>query len=148
MQRRFLKLADSRSIKHKGPAQNRVLDNDVILLRKVDFKKLGGVVGILQVTNLRPGTPEGDMPWFLDGYVAAEQPRDIGVSRALLEATEGFAIARTDSGEIIANFKTSDLVKASRIAQSAKAELAVNIMVAAAADTAVETFENEGGSIG
>lgn len=141
-------MAETRGIKHKGPAQNRVLDNDVILLRKVDFKKLGpGIVGMLQVTNLRAGEPEGDFPWFLDGYVAAEQPRDIGISRALLDATEGFAIARTDSGKILAEFETSDLVRASRIAESAKAEMAVNIMVeeALASDkAAMEVFENEG----
>jgi hypothetical protein len=112
-----------------------VLDRDVILLRKVNFKKLGrNFVDTLASTNLRAGEPEGDMPWFLDGYVAAEQPRAYQESVALLEATEGFALARTDTGSILAEFGVGDYVKASDIANKAKAEVAVNIMTEAKAD--------------
>lgn len=125
-------MARTSAISHRGPSQRRVLDADVILLRKVNFKKLGGgIVDMLRNTNLRAGEPEGDMPWFLDGYVAAEQPRDYMVSVALLGATKGFAIARTDNGEILAEFGTGDLVRASKIASSAKAELAVDVMLEA-----------------
>lgn len=123
-------MAKTSAIKHRGPAQHRVLDGDVILLRKVSFKKLGaGIVERLRATNLRAGEPEGDQPWFLDGYVAAEQPRDIGMSRALLTATKGFAIARTDNGDILAQFDVNDYVRASEIAGKAKAELAVGVML-------------------
>lgn len=123
-------MARQANIHQRGPAQRRVLDGDVILLRKVNFKKLGaGMVDRLRNTNLRAGEPEGDMPWFLDGYIAAEQPRDYLVSVALLGATKGFAIARTDTGDILAEFGTGDLVRASKIADSAKAELAVDVML-------------------
>lgn len=119
----------TRAIKHRGPAQTRVLDRDVILLRKVNFKSLGrNFVDTLASTNLRAGEPEGDMPWFMDGYVAAEQPRSYQESLALLDATEGFALARTDTGVILAEFGVDDYVKASDIAYNAKAEVAVNIM--------------------
>src|SRR4029077_12487612 len=87
------------------------------------------LVDMLRNTPLRPAEPEGDMPWFMDGYVAAEQPRDYQMSVALLEATEGFAIARTDTGSILAEFETKDLVRASEIASQAKAENAVAILL-------------------
>lgn len=123
-------MARKENINHRGPAQKRVLDADVILLRKVNFKKLGrNLVEMLRLTNLRAGEPEGDMPWFLDGYVAAEQPRDKEMSMALLEATKGFAIARTDTGDILAEFETKDYIRASEIALNAKAELAVNVLL-------------------
>jgi len=123
-------VASTTSIRHRGPAQKRVLDGEVILLRKVDFKKLGrNIVDMLRVTNLRAGEPEGDMPWFLDGYIAAEQPRDYMISVALLEATQGFAIARTDTGDILAEFETKELARASEIATTARVEMAVDILM-------------------
>ena len=123
-------MASTTSIRHRGPAQKRVLDGEVILLRKVDFKKLGrNIVDMLRVTNLRAGEPEGDMPWFLDGYIAAEQPRDYMISVALLEATQGFAIARTDTGDILAEFETKELARASEIATTARVEMAVDILM-------------------
>lgn len=123
-------MARESAVKQRGPAQKRVLDNDVILLRKVNFKKLGpGLTDVLRNTSLRPGEPEGDMPWFLDGYIAAEQPRDYMVSRALLDVTRGFAIARTDNGEILAEFATADLPRAADIASKAKVEMAVGVLL-------------------
>ena len=93
------------NIKHRGPAQVRVIDRDVILLRKVNFRKMRpGIVEKIAQTALRPNDYEGDQPWFGDGYVAGEQPRDALLSAAIMEATTGFAIARTDSGEILAEF--------------------------------------------
>ncbi len=117
-------------INHRGPAQTRVLDNDVILLREVSFRKLGaGITDMLRQTHLRAGEPEGDQPWFAEGYVAAEQPRDYMISVALLEATTGFAIARTDNGEILAHFEVKEYGKAADIASKARIDMAVNIMM-------------------
>jgi hypothetical protein len=117
------------AIHNRGPAQVHTIDNDVILLRLVDLKKLGpGITDMLRNTALRPGEIEGDMPWFLDGYVTVDQPRDMQMSLALVEATKGFAIARTDSGEILATFERNELVRASDIADRARAEIAVNIL--------------------
>jgi len=136
-------VARAKAIHNRGPAQKRVLDSDVILLRKVNFKKLGaGFVDLLRYTPLRPGEPEGDMPWFPDGYIAAEQPRDYLVSVAILGATKGFAIARTDTGEILAEFETKDLERASNIASKAKAELAVAVMLSEG-DTPEEEGEDD-----
>lgn len=116
------------SVKHRGPAQKRVIDADVILLRKVNFRKLGpGLVDRIASTALRPKEYEGDQPWFPDGYVAGEQPRDAMLSAAIMNATEGFAIARTDSGEILAEYGKNDVVKASEITRSAKVQLAFDV---------------------
>lgn len=117
--------------RHRGPAQKRVLDGDVILLRKVNFKKMGnGIVDRLSRTALRPGEYEGDQPWFLDGYVAGEQPRDALISEAIMKNTLGFAIARTDSGDIIAEFDKKDVVKAENVTHNARVELAVDVALA------------------
>jgi hypothetical protein len=120
----------SSAVKHRGPAQVHALDNDVILLRQVDFKRLGGgLVEDLRRTDLRPGEKEGDMPWFLDGFVSADQPRDLMMSEALLRATVGYALARTDTGEILAQFERDQYGKASEVAAKAKPELMVNVLL-------------------
>lgn len=118
--------------RHRGPAQKRVLDGDVILLRKVNFRKMGaGLVDRLRKTALRPGEYEGDQPWFLEGYVAGEQPRDALISQSIMENTTGFAIARTDSGDILAEFGKDEVVKAENVTHSARVELAVDVALQA-----------------
>jgi hypothetical protein len=118
------------AVKHRGPAQIHALDNDVILLRQVDFKRLGPkIVDMLRRTDLRPGEKEGDMPWFLDGYVSVEQPRDMPMSEALLKATIGYALARTDTGEILAEFERDQFARASKIQEKSQSELAVQILL-------------------
>ena len=114
--------------KLRGPAQKTVLDGDVILLRKVNFRKMpGGIVERIRNTNLRPKELEGDQPWFLDGYVSGEHPRDVAVSREILKATEGFAIAKTETGEVMTEFSRNDVEKAERVTHSAKVTLAIDV---------------------
>lgn len=121
--------------RHRGPAQKRVLDGDVILLRKVNFRKMGaGIVDRLRKTALRPGEYEGDQPWFLEGYVAGEQPRDALISEAIMQNTTGFAIARTDSGDILTEFGKDDVVRAENVTHSARIELAVDVALKESAE--------------
>ncbi len=118
------------SIQHRGPAQIHVTDNDVILLRQVDFKRLGpGLTDMLRNTHITPGTPEGDMPWFMEGYIAVDQPRDINMSMAILEATLGFAIARVDTGEVLAQFERNQFERATKVASNSKASYAVGLQM-------------------
>jgi hypothetical protein len=118
-------------IKDRGAAQVHTVDGDVILLRKVDFKQLGpGLTDLLRNTDLRPGDKEGDRPWFPDGFVAANHPRDMDMSLALANNTLGYAIARVDTGDVLHEFAHDQLQRASRIAERAKAELAVDILIA------------------
>lgn len=118
----------TKQIRHKGPQQVRVLDRDVILLRKIDVRKMGaGIYEKIANTSLSPGELEGDQPWFLEGYVAGEQPRNAMVADAIMRTTLGFAIARTDSGEILAEFDKSEVEKAERVTHSATTQLAVDV---------------------
>ena len=125
----------TKQIRHRGPAQKRVLDADVILLRKVNVKKIGaGIYEKIAQTALRPGEYEGDQPWFQDGFVAGEQPRNAMVAQAIMDTTLGFAIARTDSGEILAEFDKSEVEKAETVTHSATTQLAVDVMLDKVAD--------------
>ena len=118
----------TRHIKHNGPAQTRVLDNDVVLLRLLDTRKMGpALMGTIAGTRLGGDLREGEQDWFLDGYVAADQPRDEMMARAIAEHTIGFAIARSDSGEILARFPRDEFLRADTVARSAKVELAINV---------------------
>jgi hypothetical protein len=118
----------AQTIRHRGPQQTRVLDRDVILLRKVNMRKMGpGLVDKLSKTALRPKEYEGDMPWFGDGYIAGEHPRDALMTQAIMQNTTGFAIARTDSGDIIAEFEKHEAARAEKVRASAKVELAVDV---------------------
>lgn len=121
-------MARPANLKHRGPQQKSVLDGDVILLRKIDITKIGGgVYDKIRNASLRQGELEGDQPWFLENYVAGEQPRDAMVSRAIMQATTGFAIARTDSGEILTKFGKNDVVRAEDATHSARITLAVDV---------------------
>lgn len=134
----------TRNIKHRGPAQVRPVDKDVILLRKVNWKKMRpGIIDKIANTSLRPGEKEMTFPWFSDGYVAGEQPRDALVSRAIMEATEGFAIARTDSGEILAEFKKDQVVEAEAVTHGAKTQLAIDVTLNGEDDDEGEDDEAE-----
>lgn len=126
----------SRNIRHRGPQQTRVLDRDVILLRRVDFKKMGaGIVERLAQTALRPKEYEGDMPWFPMGYIAGEQPRDALITQSIMQNTIGFAIARTDSGEIIKEFSKNEGPRAEQVTHSARIELAVDVALRESEDS-------------
>lgn len=123
-------MVQTKAINHRGPQQKRVLDGDVILLRKVDFRKMGaGVVEKIAQTALSPGIKEGDQVWFLDGYVAGEQPRDALIAAAIMEHTLGFAIAMTDSGDIIKEFGKTEAVRAEEVTHAATARLAVEVVL-------------------
>lgn len=121
-------MASPRQVKHRGPAQKRVLDGDVIVLREIDPRKLGRPLHEkVAATHLGGGQLEGDQPWFLDNYVAADQPRDAQMAAAIMKATTGFAIARTDTGDILTTFDRHEVKRADSVANAAKVELAVDV---------------------
>lgn len=125
------------NIKHRGPQQERVMDKDVILLRKLNKRAMGpDLMNILSNTRLGGDIKEGDQDWFLDGYVAADQPRDVMMSQLIAEHTTEYAIARTDSGEILATFPKRDFKRADHVARSARVELAVDIALRETEETA------------
>lgn len=113
--------------KIKPPQQVTVLDRDVVVLRKLDMKMIpDGIYDVLAKTNLEPGVQEQQLPWFDDGYVANDHPRDSIVVKFLIAATEGFVVARTDNGEILHDFGL-DLAGADTAASSAKIRLDIDV---------------------
>ena len=104
------------------------MDKDVILLRKLDTRAMGrDLMNVLSNTRIGGDIKEGDQDWFLDGYVSADQPRDSMMSQMIGAHTTEYAIARTDSGEILAKFPKRDFKRADLVARSARVELAVDI---------------------
>lgn len=112
--------------KIRPPQQTTVLDRDVAVLRRLDMKMIpDGIYDILATTNLEPGVQEQQVAWFEDGFVANDHPRDGLVSKILIQATLGFVVARTDTGEILHDFGM-DLASADRAAASARIKLDVD----------------------
>lgn len=116
--------------KVRGPQQTTVLDRDVAVLRKLNMKRLAnnapGIYEILAETNIVPGVHEQQMAWFDEGYVSNDHPRDSIVSKFMIDYTLGFAVARTDTGEILAKFKTEELSAADKAAAGAKIKLDID----------------------
>lgn len=113
--------------KIRGPQQTQVLDRDVLVLRKINFKKLDpGIYDLLADTQLEPDVKEEQMPWFDEGYVANDHPRDAMISAAIIKVTKGFVVARTDNGDILHDFGM-DLAAADKAVQNAKVKLDIDV---------------------
>lgn len=106
-----------------------IFAQDLIVLRKVDK---GGIdpaaMQIIGETDLLPHLQEKSMPWFRQGFVTNDHPRDIFVSDELVAHTEGFAVARSDNGEILREYDGPDaLVRAENAASKGKVRVEYNI---------------------
>lgn len=114
--------------KVSGPAQITPLDRDVIVLRKVNWKKIpGGIYQRIADAQLQPGISEVDMPWFRKGYIANDQPRSAAISEFIIRNTIGFAIARTDTGEFIRKGKIEDLETFDQAVARARVQVAIEV---------------------
>lgn len=103
---------------------------DLIVLRKLDIRFPGSspneranIIEMLSTAQLEPGVPEGEMPWFRDGYVTNDHPRDFILTDKLMKVTTGFAIARTDTGEILREFGPENLAAADAAIAKAKVQI-------------------------
>lgn len=103
-------MARTRKSKVKGPQQVMPLGRSLIVLRKIDQRKLGAdkkarakFLERLALTQLEPDVPEAEMAWFSQGYIANDQPRDSISQQVVMNATipNAFAIATTEDGEIL-----------------------------------------------
>jgi hypothetical protein len=103
-----------------------IFAKDLIVLRKVDKGRIDpAIMEIIGDTDLLPHLKESAMPWFKEGFVANDHPRDIMVSDELIAATDGFAVARSDSGEILREYDGPDaLVRAESAASRGKVRVA------------------------
>lgn len=81
----------------------------LIVLRKVDVRPLSvkvrpdlpTVYEMIGKGQLEAGVSENETVWYADGYIVNDQPRSSGITDEIMGATEHFAIARTDNGDIV-----------------------------------------------
>lgn len=81
------------------------------------------------------------MPWFNDGYLLNDHPRLTEITDAIIKATVGFAVARSDTGAIMAEF---DSLKAAEKAVNG-ASITFNVDVNVDLDDEADDMISEGG---
>ena len=102
---------------HYDPQKFGRLKDPVIVLRKVNIKKLSFRATPTSETpweligkgQLQLHVRESVLPWYADGFIVNGQPRDERVARDIAKGTIGFAIARSDTGEILQKFGPDEL---------------------------------------
>jgi hypothetical protein len=111
------------------------LANPLVVLRKVNMAALDRATkGLISNTVVRHqgsanSIHEGELPWFEDGYVLNDQPREFDLTKEIMGVTMGFAVARTDNGIIMAEF--DDLHDAEAAKSGATVQLYMDVNVTA-----------------
>ena len=129
---------------HFDPQKFGRLNKPVIVLRKVNPNKLQHRETPISDTaweligkgQLQLHLREELLPWYADGFIVNDQPRDEKVARDIAKATIGFAIARSDTGEILKVYGPKDMGQA--IEDAAGVQLTLKPVV-----TKVEAQEEE-----
>ena len=111
------------------------LDADLVVLRKVDVKPLSvrvtpnapTTMEMIGSGHVEQGLRESQLTWFKDGYVLNDQPRTSIITDEIIDATVGFAIARTDTGEILREGGKDSLGKMLGLVKGARMSLAVDV---------------------
>lgn len=109
------------------------LDPTLIVLRRVDVAKLSRRIPGQPDTTMemigkgyaKQGLVESHLTWFKDGLILNDQPRTSIVTDEIMNATLGFAIARTDTGEVIRTFGADGMAAAQAAVAGAKITLEV-----------------------
>lgn len=119
---------DNHGAVHFDPQTVGRLREAVVVLRKVNIKKLSKretpsastaweLIGMGQV---QLHLHEKDLPWYEEGLIVNDQPRDEKVARDIAKATIGFAIARSDTGEVMKTYGADGLKQAVLDARSVR----------------------------
>lgn len=124
---------------HFDPQSIGRLKDPVIVLRKVNPKRLQGretpqadtAWELIAKAQVQLHLREDRLPWLEQGFIINDQPRDEKVSRDIEKATIGFAVARTDTGEILQVFAKEDIDKAYETARSARMVITPSIQMLA-----------------
>lgn len=113
------------------------LDSPLVVLRKVDVAKLSvrvtknspSIMEMIGSGHVDQGTRESQLVWFKNGYVLNDQPRTVVVTDEIMRNTTGFAIARTDTGEIIREGGPDTLSQMLKLVEGAELKLAVDTVI-------------------
>ncbi len=111
------------------------LDAPLVILRKVDVPALSKRISEHSPTTMEligsgyveQGLEEKSTVWFADGYVLNDQPRDVILTEEIMEHTKGFAIARTDTGEILTEGGPKSFAKFVDMVANAKLQVSVGV---------------------
>lgn len=122
--------------KHAAVNTSR-LGPQLIVLRKVDMSILErrdrpdqeSTYALIGKGQLEAGVSEADTVWFGQGFIANDQPRSSGITDGIIACTTGFAVARTDNGEIIAELGPNELEKAEKLVSGATLSLNVDVQL-------------------
>lgn len=136
----------ARKIKVKPAQQQTVLSKELAVLRKINFAKMNpNIAEIVALTQLEPEVAESEMAWFQSGYISNGHPRSSDVAEEIMATTTGFAVGRTDTGEILQEFTGADaLMRAERAVAGAKVKLAIDVdLDEEEEEIEVEPFEAE-----
>lgn len=105
---------------HFDPEKFGRLNKPVIVLRKVQINKLqrretptaDTAWELIGKGQVQLHLKESALPWMEQGLIVNDQPRDEKVARDIAKATLGFAIARSDTGEILKAYGKDGLMEA------------------------------------
>lgn len=118
------------------------LDAPLIVIRKVRVsamnkrpnKRTPSIWEKIGLGHLEQGTEERETVWYEDGYVVNDQPRSHLLTEEIMKNTLGFAVARTDNGEIIHETGPEGLVECERAISGASFKISVGVNVDEAVD--------------
>lgn len=127
------------------------LDPTLIVLRRVDAARLSvrqnpnadTTMELIGKGYAKQGLEEKELAWFRDGLILNDQPRTSGVTDEIMGATLGFAVARTDTGEVLREFGPDGLGAAEAAIAGAKVTLQVANVSIEEEDDMPEDFDPE-----
>lgn len=121
-------------VKHYVP--ETFLSHPLVVLRKVDTEKLGGTWDYLGNEVAVWGGDDNtvrarELIWFPDGYIINDTPRESMAVGEILDATLGFAVARSDTGQILKTFPAGKegLKAAEKAIGGARVELNIDVQM-------------------
>lgn len=105
---------------HYNPEKFGRLSKAVVVLRKVNINKLlkretptaDTAWELIGKGQVQLHLKESDLPWYEQGLIVLDQPRDEKVARDIMKATLGFAVARSDTGEVLKAYGPNGLSEA------------------------------------
>lgn len=120
---------------HYDPQKYGRLKDPVIVLRKVNPAKLqhretpqsSTAWELIGLGQAQLHLKEKRLPWYEQGLIMNDNPRDEKVARDVEKATIGFAIARSDTGEVLKVYGPDALDQAIEDAQGVRLTIKASV---------------------